>query len=153
MSTEFCSAHKASFFSKFLCDLTFLHDYRFFLFPRLFFFLNSVTFSTSCPCSDHVSVSRQCIFYAFLDTFILPPVPLSSFLWQAPREIVFFTFLTKAAQSCSLLSGLLPSPRLRVLIYILDIGPFSALDNGPFTKMQQNKFIGGEWMREQEPVL
>lgn len=75
----------------------------------------------------------------FLDTFIHPPVPLSSFLRQAPREIVFFTFLMKAARSCSPLSGFSleeagVAPSHHMLIYVHDIHPFSALDNRPFTK-------------------
>lgn len=72
-----------------------------------FFFLNSLTFSTHHSISGHTRVSHQLLFYVFLDTFIQLPVPLSSFLWQASREIVFFTVLMKAAQSCSLLSRLL----------------------------------------------
>lgn len=80
-------------------------------------------------------------FMFSVDTFILPPAPLSSFQWQATREIVFFTFPMKAAQSRSLLSGLpfgslwrFSSFSLHMLIPVHDICLLSDLENGPFTK-------------------
>lgn len=121
-----------------------------FFFHSLLFFSYSVTFATYRPFSGHSSVSHQFIFYVFLDTFIRPPVPLSSFPWQAPREIVFFTFLMKAASlvACYLDFsledvGTVPSPSLHMLIYVQDIRAFSVLDKGPFTKC--NNKINPEW--------
>ena len=99
------------FFSMTICSILF-HGLLFFFKQPDFFHLLPLQWSHKSFPSIHL--------LCFLDTFVRPPGPFSSFLWQAPREIVFSTFLMKAAQSCSLLSRLFfgksPLPPFSVLV-------------------------------------
>ena len=117
------------FFAMTICSILF-HGLLFFFKQPDFFHLLPLQWS----CKSFPSIHLLC----FLDTFVRPPGPFSSFLWQALREIVFSTFLMKAAQSCSLLSRLFfgkgwhfPSLSLRVLFMSTIFVHFRSLITSP----------------------
>ena len=135
---------KSYFFSRpllkvFMWSLFFSHDCLLHSFPWfIIFFFKQPDFFHLLPlqwsCKSFPSIHLLC----FLDTFVRPPGPFSSFLWQALREIVFSTFLMKAAQSCSLLSRLFfgkgwhfPSLSLHVLFMSTIFFHFRSLITSP----------------------
>lgn len=139
-----CSTHKVLFFfqatlESFSVISLFFHDYLLHSFSWfIFFFFKQPDFFHLLPLQWSRKSFPSIHLLCFLDTFIRPPGPFSSFLWQAPREIVSSAFLMKAAQSRSLLSRVsfgkgwhFPSLSLHVLFMSTIFVHFRSLITSP----------------------